>query len=319
MNTRAILPKRQSRFYQQGMNLVEIMVAMTLGLVLVGGAGQIFLSNTQAFRLQDSVSNLQQSGRLVMEMMLADIRRAGLDIPKLNAANSIIGREGSAAAAGIAGLLQNSDEITVAYVAPEDMTDCEGNPAVAGTTVRNRYFVRQDGNPNIAALFCAGAVTAIGATTAVMPSTAANAGTALLRGVESLQIIYGVAPTTNYVSNGYASPARYVSATPTLTAAISPAPPGCSPLPTLPPPGCRTPVEVGAVQVALLVRTEVGIAGVSAPGAAIRVMGGTNVTGAPPVAAATLAAVTVNGQFPVHRLFAGTAAVRNAAATTFTP
>lgn len=292
MNQRPPL-SRLNRFYQRGMNLVELMIAMTIGLVLVGGAGQIFLSNTQAFRLQDSVSNLQQSGRLVMEMILADIRRAGLDIPE--GAISIIGRNDLATTAANAGLLQASDEVTVAYVAAEDMTDCEGNNASVGSTVRNRYFIRQDGNPNIAALFCAGAVTPVGGA-AVMPSTAANAGTALLRGVESLQLIYGVAAAADPLGNGYTSPTLYRSAT---TAAPSAG------------------VRVGAVQVALLVRTEQGIQGVTAPANSIQMMGGASVAGASEVAAATLAGVTVNGQFPVHRLFAGTAAIRNTALANF--
>lgn len=275
------------RHHQRGMNLVELMVAMTLGLVLVGGAGQIFLSNTQAFRLQDSVSNLQQSGRLVMEMVLADIRRAGLDMQSSAFPTAgISGRNGSATVAANAGLLQASDEVIVAYVAPEAMTDCEGRTANPGDTIVNRYFVRMDSNPNIPALFCAGRVN--------NQPLVASSGTPLLRGVESLQFIFGFAPNTG---NGVASPAFYASA----------------------PAGGVTNQLVAAVQMAMVVRTEVGIQGVAAPNAAIEPFGGNGINGATPISQAQLAAVTVNGQFPVHRVFSGIAAIRNPAFATFPP
>lgn len=258
---------------QRGFNLVELMVAMLLGLVLVGGAGKIFLSNTQAFRLQENVSGMQESSRLAMEMLLADLRRAGLDMDKSTlVTDGVTGQNGSATTAAVAGLLANSDEVRVAYVAPVNMTDCEGNPANAGQTVVNRYFIRLDTDPAIPALFCSGAVGAL-------PT---SAGTALLRGVESFQLTYGVAAAGSQ-GNGYSSPARYVTAGTVGGEAL-----------------------VGAVQVALLVRTETGIQGVQPPVNNMRML---DVV----INSADLAAVRINGLTPVHRLFVGTAAIRNAA------
>lgn len=269
------------RRFQAGMNLVELMVAMALGLVVVGGAGQIFLSNTQAFRLQDSVSTLQQSSRLVMEMLLADIRRAGLDMDTAAFSTAgINGKESVTSTASAPGLLQASDEIRVAYVASEAMTDCEGQGAVAGQTIVNLYFVKTDNG--LPALWCAGAVNALPDRTK---------GTSLLRGVESFQLIYGVSLAEG---NGYVGPQKYMRA-------------GASPN-----------VWVGAVQVALVVRTETGIQGVSEPAAAIELLDSPTMPSlTPAITQAQLAAVTINGQYPVHRVFTGFAAIRNPARTTF--
>lgn len=270
-----------SRHAQRGMNLVELMVAMALGLVIVGGAGKIFLSNTQAFRMQDEVSSLQQSSRLVMEMMLADIRRAGLDMDRAAfTTEPINGKNGSATVSATnPGLLQVSDEIRVAYVASEAMTDCEGKVATAGQTIVNLYFIKNDNG--LASLYCAGNVNAL-------PNR--DNGTSLLRGVESLQILYGL---SRVEGNGYVSPTGYMSAQSSLA----------------------SDVWVGGVQIALLTRTENGIQGVAEPSAAIELL---DLALTPPVSQATLAAVKVNNQYPVHRVFTGFAAIRNAARTKFT-
>ena len=60
-----------------GLTLVELMVAMLLGLLIVGAAVSIFASNTQAYRSTQNLGRIQETGQVAFEMMARDIREAG--------------------------------------------------------------------------------------------------------------------------------------------------------------------------------------------------------------------------------------------------
>lgn len=62
---------------QAGLSLVELLVAITLGLFLSFGAVQAFLSGKKAYTMQESLSRIQETGRLAQEFINFDIRRAG--------------------------------------------------------------------------------------------------------------------------------------------------------------------------------------------------------------------------------------------------
>lgn len=61
----------------KGFALIELMIAMVLGLVLIGAATGVMLSNTQSFRANKSLAQMQDSARLGFELMARDIRQAG--------------------------------------------------------------------------------------------------------------------------------------------------------------------------------------------------------------------------------------------------
>lgn len=61
---------------QRGLSLVEMMVAITIGLILIAGVGQIFVSSNQTYRVQNELARLQESGRFAMEFLSRDIRMA---------------------------------------------------------------------------------------------------------------------------------------------------------------------------------------------------------------------------------------------------
>lgn len=69
--------KRLGRGRARGMSLVELMIAMTLGLILVAGVLQIFLSTRAAYRVQDSVMRRQENLRYVTYLLTRDVRMAG--------------------------------------------------------------------------------------------------------------------------------------------------------------------------------------------------------------------------------------------------
>lgn len=61
---------------QLGLSLVELMISITLGLVLMVGVVQMFLSTKTTFNTQQSISRIQETGRLAIEFMSKDIRAA---------------------------------------------------------------------------------------------------------------------------------------------------------------------------------------------------------------------------------------------------
>jgi type IV pilus assembly protein PilW len=63
-------------FKQQGMSLIELMVALALSAFLLTGVTQVFVKNQQSNRLQNSFSRVQESGRLALELLERDIRMA---------------------------------------------------------------------------------------------------------------------------------------------------------------------------------------------------------------------------------------------------
>lgn len=61
----------------RGFGIVELMVAMALGLFLVGGAISVFVTNQQAYRTTEQLSRMQESGRTAVELMSREVREAG--------------------------------------------------------------------------------------------------------------------------------------------------------------------------------------------------------------------------------------------------
>ncbi len=60
-----------------GVTLVELMVAMTLGLAIVAAVSYVYLSGTQGYKAQDAQSRMQEDARFLIETLSRDIRMAG--------------------------------------------------------------------------------------------------------------------------------------------------------------------------------------------------------------------------------------------------
>lgn len=59
------------------MTLVELMIAMTIGLIVTVAIGQIYLSTRNVYRINENAARLQENGRFAMDEMSRDIRMAG--------------------------------------------------------------------------------------------------------------------------------------------------------------------------------------------------------------------------------------------------
>ena len=63
---------------QRGFSLIELMVAMVIGLIISGAVLQVFISNKNTFLLQNASGHLQENGRFALQYLAAEIRPAGV-------------------------------------------------------------------------------------------------------------------------------------------------------------------------------------------------------------------------------------------------
>lgn len=68
---------RPRRRRASGVSLIELMIALVLGLLVVSAAIGIFLSNKQTFRATDNLSYVQENARVAFELMAREVRQAG--------------------------------------------------------------------------------------------------------------------------------------------------------------------------------------------------------------------------------------------------
>jgi len=61
----------------RGLSLIELMVAMVIGLILLGGVISMFITNKRIYTEQDEMGRLQENARFAMQMLIEDIRMAG--------------------------------------------------------------------------------------------------------------------------------------------------------------------------------------------------------------------------------------------------
>lgn len=62
---------------QRGLTLIELMIALALGLVLVAAMGYLYVGQRQSWRTLEAVARLQENGRYALELLGQDLRMAG--------------------------------------------------------------------------------------------------------------------------------------------------------------------------------------------------------------------------------------------------
>lgn len=75
---------------QQGMTLVELMIALTLGLVLSAAAGTVFVQGKMSYLQNEQLSRLQENGRYAIKIVARDLAMAGFlaELPSRGAITS---------------------------------------------------------------------------------------------------------------------------------------------------------------------------------------------------------------------------------------
>ena len=63
---------------QQGFSLIELMIALLIGTVLLGGLMNVFLGQKANYMMQEGISRVQENGRIVQFMLGQDLRMSGM-------------------------------------------------------------------------------------------------------------------------------------------------------------------------------------------------------------------------------------------------
>ncbi|RSZ60557.1 prepilin-type N-terminal cleavage/methylation domain-containing protein [Massilia atriviolacea] len=114
---------------QHGLGLVEVMVAMTIGLILLGGVGYMFIGSKQMNTTQTDIVRIQESTRNVLDIMGTAVRQAGY---RLNTNLPAISAD------KISGRTVGGSDILIVRHDPNWVVD-----AVAAPAVPNRFLGRE--------------------------------------------------------------------------------------------------------------------------------------------------------------------------------
>ncbi|MBB71959.1 MAG: pilus assembly protein PilW [Legionellales bacterium] len=88
---------------QSGFTVVELMVAMVIGVLLASGILQILVNSSQAYRIQNGILRAQENGQFAMEFLARDIRSTAFwgCMNAVDELNNLLDSDGSGYAAGI--------------------------------------------------------------------------------------------------------------------------------------------------------------------------------------------------------------------------
>ncbi len=70
---------KNSHQKQKGFTLIEIMIALTIGIFLAAGVAQVFIGTKQTNRMQENLSRMQENARFAMYFLTQEIRQADFE------------------------------------------------------------------------------------------------------------------------------------------------------------------------------------------------------------------------------------------------
>lgn len=76
-NSRSISAQHHFARRQAGLSLIEVMVAMAIGVILMLGIMQVFSASRATFSANEGLARVQENGRFAMQFLREDLRMAG--------------------------------------------------------------------------------------------------------------------------------------------------------------------------------------------------------------------------------------------------
>lgn len=154
------------RSNQQGFTLIELMIALALGLIIVASGLFLFFSAQKSLALQKASSEIQDNANFALNYIAKDIRLSNLGsatasiTPTLALGGIIFNQTNlplvntnyvTAANTGASNIENmQSDQLTIMYKPQAQGFDCEGDAItqndVSNRYVVERYFIREDTN-----------------------------------------------------------------------------------------------------------------------------------------------------------------------------
>lgn len=72
-----MMKQSQKHFRQSGLTMIELMIAMVIGLFLTAAVLQVFVGSRVTYSTQAGLARMQESGRFAIEYLTRDVRQAG--------------------------------------------------------------------------------------------------------------------------------------------------------------------------------------------------------------------------------------------------
>ena len=164
---------------QRGFTMIELMVALLIGLFLMGGLMTLLQNNRKAFSSQSVLAQLQDSERLAMTMMTGIIQQSGyFPDPTINSPSTALPASGSfAAGQGLTGTTADTISARYATATGDGILNCSGtsNTSGANATYVNKFRIVVTGG--VSQLVC---------------TDQTNTDYPLVSGVTALAVLYGV-------------------------------------------------------------------------------------------------------------------------------
>lgn len=203
---RSSIPQRLPA-HQQGVSLIELMVAMVIGCFLILGVTQIFISNQKSYLFQQGQVGNQENGRFALGLLSQELSKAGYRshvLQPLAANNSLVG---CAFVEGASVYPLGPTSLCIQYqAANRAVVTCQGTALSAASQAAIAIPYRQS-NPVLTEII------ALDAATNSITCTAAGTTIALVTGVKDLRFEYGAgAADENFVSVYGTAPAGIVRA-----------------------------------------------------------------------------------------------------------
>lgn len=223
---------------QQGFTLIELMIALVLGLIIAAAAVQVYITSVRTNTIQASSSNLQNASVFGFQNLESSIRLANLgnDITEIKPNTPFGGvlltvnnlninpdfltqTSTDADSSNIEGV--PSDQLTISYrnVFDRVMSDCEGNDVPQNTLVVERYFVGGT-KPNLSLHCDSGHFTGDNAASPVSDATIKlGVGDAqFVSNIDQFKVLLGVQTLGSNPRITYMTPARAASETTPIAA-----------------------------------------------------------------------------------------------------
>jgi len=184
--------------YHRGFTLLELLIAMTIGMILTLVVSLLFVGSRRTYATTDDASRVQENMRYTHQLLNRMVHLAGYKSSPnskteeiFNAANPVLlATDGGADApdALTVSFQGNSDGTTIA--ADGSIIDCLGASVAAGVTAINTFTIANSVTTGVPGLHCA-----VGSP----PGTAVE----IVPNVANMQILYGVDDNSDLVADKY--------------------------------------------------------------------------------------------------------------------
>lgn len=140
---------------QQGFTLIELMIAITLGLIVTAAALMMFLSSQRSLAMQNGLSSIQQNATFGLTNVAKDLRHINLDsgsefVNRSNNKSGIVFQtiagvtadKVTKAESGQSIMTPDSDQLTIRYKSRKNNTmNCEGVIVEQDKEIIQHYYI----------------------------------------------------------------------------------------------------------------------------------------------------------------------------------